>query len=111
MRTAVAIRHVHFEDLGSFAVPIEAAGYKLRYLDPGIDELRPQDVDAADLLVVLGGPVAAYEGHLYPILDEELELLQGRLATGQSRRGRQQTEGAWPSNGTCQPARRGLNRY
>ena len=82
MKTAVAIRHVHFEDLGSFAVPIEAAGYKVRYLDPGIGELRPQDVDAADLLVVLGGPVGAYEGHLYPILDEELALLQGRLATG-----------------------------
>jgi len=30
--------------------------------------------------VVLGGPVGAYEGHLYPILDEELRLLRRRLA-------------------------------
>lgn len=83
MKTAVAIRHLHFEDLGSFAAPIEAAGYnKVRYLDPGIDELRPQDVEAADLLVVLRGPVGAYEGHLYPILDEELGLLRGQLAKG-----------------------------
>ena len=82
MKTAVAIRHVHFEDLGSFAAPIEAAGYQVRYLDPGIDELRPQDIAAADLLVVLGGPVGAYEGHLYPILDEELRVLRRRLATG-----------------------------
>ena len=83
LKTAVAIRHLHFEDLGSFAAPIEAAGYdKVRYLDPGIDELRPQDVEAADLLVVLRGPVGAYEGHLYPILDEELGLLRGQLAKG-----------------------------
>ncbi|HUZ64980.1 MAG TPA: glutamine amidotransferase [Acetobacteraceae bacterium] len=82
MKTAVAIRHVHFEDLGSFAVPIEAAGYQVRYLDPGLDELRAQDIAAADLLVVLGGPVGAYEGRLYPILDEELGLLRCRLTAG-----------------------------
>ncbi len=82
MRTALAIRHVHFEDLGSFVAPIVAAGYQVRYLDPGLDELRPQDIAAADLLVVLGGPVGVYEGHLYPILDEELEVLRCRLAAG-----------------------------
>jgi len=82
LKTAVAIRHVHFEDLGSFAVPIEAAGYQVRYLDPGLDELRAQDIAAADLLVVLGGPVGAYEGRLYPILDEELGLLRCRLTAG-----------------------------
>ena len=79
MRTALAIRHVHFEDLGGFAAPITAAGYQVRYLDPGLDELRPQAIAAADLLVVLGGPIGAYEGHLYPILDEELGLLRRRL--------------------------------
>lgn len=82
MRTAIAVRHVHFEDLGNFATPIEAAGYHIRYLDPGIDRLEPEDVEAADLLVVLGGPVGACEGHLYPILNEELALLQRRLAAG-----------------------------
>ena len=82
MRTALAIRHVHFEDLGSFAAPIAAAGYQVRYLDPGLDELRLRDIAAADLLVVLGGPVGVYEGHLYPFLDEELGLLRCRLAAG-----------------------------
>ncbi len=82
MRTALAIRHVHFEDLGSFVAPITAAGYQVRYLDAGIDELRPRDIAAADLLVVLGGPVGAYEGDLYPILEEELGVLRCRLAAG-----------------------------
>ncbi len=82
MRTALAIRHVHFEDLGSFAAPIATAGYHVRYLDLGLDELRPQDIVTADLLIVLGGPVGVYESHLYPILDEELEVLRCRLAAG-----------------------------
>ncbi len=82
MRTALAIRHVHFEDLGGFAAPIAAAGYQVRYLDPGLDELRPRQIAAADLLVALGGPVSVYDGHLYPILDEELGVLRCRLAAG-----------------------------
>jgi len=31
LRTAVALRHVAFEDLGSFQTVLEAAGYKVRY--------------------------------------------------------------------------------
>lgn len=80
MPTVVVLRHVHFEDLGAFAAPIAAAGYQVHTLDAGLDEMRP--AEAADLLVVLGGPVGAYEGHLYPFLDEELAILRDRLAAG-----------------------------
>lgn len=80
MRTAVAIRHVHFEDLGAFAIPIEAAGYRVRYVDVGNDEFCHEDATSADLLVVLGGPIGAYEGHLYPFLDREIETLRARLS-------------------------------
>lgn len=31
MPTVQAIRHVHFEDLGSFAAPLTKAGYAIRY--------------------------------------------------------------------------------
>lgn len=82
MRTALAIRHVHFEDLGSFAAPIAAAGYQVRYLDPGLDEVMLRQLAAADLLVVLGGPVGVYDAPLYPILDKELGVLRCRLAAG-----------------------------
>ena len=77
-KTAVAIRHVGFEDLGAFASVLEAFGYETRYLDVGIDNLV--DSQGADLLIVLGGPIGAFEDDIYPFLSEEVEILRDRLA-------------------------------
>jgi GMP synthase (glutamine-hydrolysing) len=77
-KTAVAIRHVGFEDLGAFASVLDAFGYRTRYLDVGIDSLA--DSQVADLLIVLGGPIGAYEDNIYPFLSEEVEILRDRLA-------------------------------
>ncbi len=60
-RIAVAIRHVSFEDLGSFTAPIE------EYRDVGLDELSNFDSIKPDLLVVLGGPIGIYENAHYPL--------------------------------------------
>ncbi len=77
-RTAIALRHVPFEDLGCFAAPLAAAGYDLRYLEAGRDDLAA--AAAADLLVVLGGPIGVYEDAAYPFLAEEISLVERRLA-------------------------------
>lgn len=79
-RTAVALRHVHFEDLGSFQGVLESGGNEVQYLDVGIDELWTLDAVASDLVVVLGGPISAYEGDRYPFLNEELNFLRNRIA-------------------------------
>lgn len=79
-RTAVAIRHVHFEDLGAFRPELEAAGFTVQYRDAGVDDLRA--LPDADLLVVLGGPIGAYEDDLYPFLAGEIALLERRLGSG-----------------------------
>ena len=79
-RTAIVIRHVAFEDLGSFAAPLEQAGYRVQVLDAGCDSLEEIDPIAPDLLVVLGGPVGVYEAERYPFLAAELDLLRRRLA-------------------------------
>lgn len=79
-RTAVAIRHVHFEDLGAFGPVLEAAGYSIRYWEAGQDDpaaLRGKDTD---LLVVLGAPTGADEEDVYPFLKELIVLLERRLA-------------------------------
>jgi GMP synthase (glutamine-hydrolysing) len=76
--TAVAIRHVPFEDLGAFRPELEAAGFAVRYHDAGVDDLRA--VPDADLLVVLGGPIGAYEDDIYPFLSDEIALIERRLA-------------------------------
>jgi GMP synthase (glutamine-hydrolysing) len=79
-KTAVAIRHVAFEDLGAFAPVLAEHGYAVRYHDVGLDSVAALDPSADDLLVVLGGPIGAYEEDRYPFLREELVLLEARLA-------------------------------
>jgi GMP synthase (glutamine-hydrolysing) len=79
-KTVLAIRHVGFEDLGSFEAPLQAAGYVIRYCDMGLDELP--DKPAPDLLAVLGGPIGANEDDLYPFLKNEIALITAQLAAG-----------------------------
>lgn len=76
----LAIRHVHFEHLGTFEAALARRGYAVRYVDAGIDDLVALDPLAVPLLVVLGGPIGAYEESLYPFLLDELRLIERRVA-------------------------------
>lgn len=80
LKTAVAIRHVHFEDLGAFEAVLTAAGYRVHYYDIGLNELWTLDAIQPDLVIVLGGPIGVYETDAYPFLSEEIDLLKARLA-------------------------------
>jgi GMP synthase (glutamine-hydrolysing) len=81
MKTATAIRHVHFEDLGSLEPILAESGYHIRYADACVDNINAIDAVAADLMVVLGGPIGANEDDLYPFLKDELKVLERRLDT------------------------------
>jgi GMP synthase (glutamine-hydrolysing) len=80
MRTALALTHVPFEDLGSLAEELSARDYEVRIVDACTADLRALDALAPDLLVVLGGPIGVYETEAYPFLQWELALLRQRLA-------------------------------
>lgn len=82
MKTAIAIRHVHFEDLGTMADAIRAAGYQIRYCDVGMDDLAAVPPNEADLIVALGGPIGVYETDAYPFLKQETSLIAARIAAG-----------------------------
>ena len=82
MHSALAIRHVPFEDLGLIEPVLAARGIRSRYLDAGVDDISPAALAAADLLVVLGGPIGAYEESAYPFLVDELKAIEGWLGTG-----------------------------
>ncbi|QID19615.1 glutamine amidotransferase [Nitrogeniibacter mangrovi] len=79
MSVAVVLRHLAFEDLGLFEAPLRALGYRIEVLDAGVN-VRPERLRAADLLVVCGGPIGAYETELYPFLADEIRVIAQRLA-------------------------------
>jgi GMP synthase (glutamine-hydrolysing) len=78
-KRAVAIRHVHFEDLGLFETVLAGTGYALNYCDIGIHNPAAIDKTGTDLLLVLGAPIGANDVQTYPFLAEELALLSARL--------------------------------
>lgn len=82
LKTAAVIRHVHFEDLGTFEAVLTASGYRIHYYDIGMNELWTLDATLPDLMIVLGGPVGVYETEAYPFLEEERQIIERRLASG-----------------------------
>jgi len=81
MPSAIAIRHVAFEDLGLLQSALEERGIRSRYLEAGVDEISPAALAAADLLVILGGPIGVYEEEKYPLLSGELKAVESWLGT------------------------------
>jgi GMP synthase (glutamine-hydrolysing) len=80
MKTAFAIRHVHCEDAGLLGGVLVEAGYRLDYREAGIDRLDDPALVAADLLIILGGPIGVYEERAYPFLTAEIATVGLRLA-------------------------------
>jgi GMP synthase (glutamine-hydrolysing) len=82
MPTAVAIRHVPFEDLGLLGDALADRGWAVSYLEAGLEPLALPDRLGPELLVVLGGPIGVYEEEDYPFLGVELRLVEERLKAG-----------------------------
>ncbi|WP_431513074.1 glutamine amidotransferase [Variovorax sp. DAIF25] len=76
----IALQHLAFEDLGLFAPVLREAGWTIDYRQAGVSPLEPAEWREADLVVVLGGPIAAYDTGLYPFLHDEIAGLRARLA-------------------------------
>lgn len=80
MKTCVAIRHVAFEDLDLLEGVLARRGFRIHYLEAPTDDLAGLDALAPDLLVVLGGPIGAYDDEPFPFLKHELAAVERRLA-------------------------------
>lgn len=80
MKTALALRHVPFEHLGILQPLLEARGYSVRTVDAGVQPVPGRDMLAADLLIVLGGPIGAHDDAIYPFVRDEAEAIAQRLA-------------------------------
>ena len=82
MKTAIAIRHIAFEDVGTFEDVLLARDYRVCYLEAGRDDLSSVDAREPALLVLLGGPIGVYDEALYPFLTDEIRLAERRLSSG-----------------------------
>lgn len=79
MKNVLALRHLAFEDLGLLAPLLRGRGFDVRYHEAGVDDFATVDLDAVDLLVVLGGPISVEDEAGYPWLADELALVRRRL--------------------------------
>lgn len=79
MTSCIALRHLAFEDAGLLGDSLAERGVSLSYVDVGVDPLDKAALVAADLLVVLGGPIGVYETDEYPFLIEEIAAIRARL--------------------------------
>jgi GMP synthase (glutamine-hydrolysing) len=73
------IQHVDGEGLGLIAAALEreGAGFEVTRIDR--DERVPRELGDAAGLIVLGGPMGAYETEKYPHLRDELRLIEAAL--------------------------------
>lgn len=79
-KSAVALYHVAFENLGTLEPVLDEVGFRIEYVDATCEALSSISAADADLLCVLGGPIGAYEEAAYPFIEQELGLLKARLA-------------------------------
>lgn len=80
MKTALAIRHVHFEHLGALEPLLQQAGYTVHYVEA--PSASWADLEPPDLLVLLGGPISVNDDTDYPFLAAELALVKQQLLEG-----------------------------
>ncbi len=79
MKKAFVLRHVAFEDLGSFESVLAHHEYEIHSFEAGMDNFAEIDPLEPDLLIVLGGPIGVYQAADYPFLKDEINLLEKRL--------------------------------
>lgn len=79
-KTVNVIRHLAFEDLGSFTAVLQAKDIEVNYFEAGYDDLSQIDALSDELLVILGGPISVNDGEMFPFIETELDLLRQRIA-------------------------------
>jgi GMP synthase (glutamine-hydrolysing) len=77
--SAIALRHVAFEDMGLLAPIMEREGWNISFCEAAVDDLTHRSIRNADLVVVLGGPIGVYETESYPFITQEIALIEHRL--------------------------------
>jgi GMP synthase (glutamine-hydrolysing) len=78
-RTALILQHDPSIHLGNIGPVLTEHGYDLRIVDVTTEDVSAIDPAEADLVVVLGGEMGAYQTDKFPFLAAEQSLLRSRL--------------------------------
>lgn len=78
----IVLRHTPVEGLGLLGNALREVGVHHRYLDLARGEPLPRDLRSIGGLIILGGPMAAYEADRHPFLTAELQLMERTLTAG-----------------------------
>lgn len=76
MKTALIIRHIHFEDLGILESELINNQFQLQYVEAPLTDFTRLDPTQYTLIIVLGAPIGAFDEKLYPFLLQELSFIQ-----------------------------------
>ncbi len=80
MKTALVFTHERHEGPGQFGDILKARGFGQRIIFVPEESVSAFDAGAADLVLVMGGPMGVYEAGVYPFLEEEIIFLKKRIA-------------------------------
>ncbi len=75
------LQHVPFEGLGCIAPLLEAKGYELTHTRL-YESTELPDIQAIDLLVIMGGPMSVNDEHKFPWLISEKQFVREAIAAG-----------------------------
>src|SRR5262245_22536069 len=78
----IVLRHTQAEGLGLLANALRDYGVHHRYLDVPRGDALPKDVRTVGGIIVLGGPMGAYETDQHPFLATESAFVEKAIAAG-----------------------------
>lgn len=81
-RSAIALRHVDFENLGLLEPLLVGRGFEVRYVDVATEAIPRDAFAAAELAIVLGGPISVNDAATYPFVGDELAAVRARFDRG-----------------------------
>lgn len=76
MKTALIIRHIHFEDLGILEPELINNHFKIQYAEAPLVNFTQLNPEQYELIIVLGAPIGAFDEKFYPFLLQELSFIQ-----------------------------------
>lgn len=80
MRRLLVFQHVSYEPLGTLDPLLKSFGFRIRYVNFGREPDAETSVDGYDGVIVLGGPMSAWDEAGHPHLSAEIAAIQAAVA-------------------------------